>query len=51
MLAIESIKGRANVMYLLAAVAVLLLVASAVLAYDYSKAAGGGKSLPMVREK
>ncbi len=43
MLAIESIKGRANVMYVLAAVAVLLLVASAVLAYDYSRAAGGGE--------
>ncbi len=42
MLSIDSIKGRSDVKYAFLTVAVLLLVTSAVLAYDYSKAAGGG---------
>ncbi len=41
MISIESIKGHAEARYVLAAV-VLLLAASAVLAYDYSRATGGG---------
>ncbi len=42
MLSIESIKGRTEVMYVLAAVAVLLLAASVVLMYDCSRADNGG---------
>lgn len=42
MLSIELTKGRTNVLYILVMVAVLLLVFSLVLVYDFSKADAGG---------
>lgn len=42
MLSIELTKGRTNVLYILVMVAVLLLVSSLVLVYDFSKADAGG---------